>query len=226
MSILSSSDLLSDFKFFRGRPSTDEESTDTQLYRMLTLAQREVYDEFAPAFPRLFMVAPVLMTSSDGGLTYTIPTSSDEDGGTIIPLGHAEVYGAQVNGTELYASTYSPSMGGVIFEGDNIRIPGGNSFTFSSGPYIRYSAMPGTISGTSSPTLPHVLRDLIVPKALVIWAQRGSDLDETQWVTRYNTLKQNKMSLLATQWKQANNVPSREWWRQWRAASLVSSGIV
>ena len=112
----------------------------------------------------------------------------DEDGQPITPFGHAEVYASSQGGAELYGSTYSGGTGDVVFEGNKIRIANGYTRQYSAGPYIRYVAMPGTISGAAEPTLqPPAARQLITTRALVMWAGRGGLRDAQSYEQMYRT---------------------------------------
>lgn len=224
MTLFSRTDLLADFKYQRGRPSTDEESTDAQIYRLLTLAQQQVASDITAKFPRFVVGAPALMATSDSGATYYVNTT-DEDSNQVYPFGHAEVYASSTAG-ELFGSTYANREGDVVFEGNKIRIPGGQTRTFTSGPYIRYAAMPGTIDASTNPTIPAVCKPLIVYRALVMWANRGGERDPQPYEEMYRTawLGANPQmgdvgiqGLIATQYAQSATAATAalQWWRTW-----------
>lgn len=224
MTLFASADLLSDFKYLRGRPTTDEESTDAQIYRLLTLAQQHVASEVTSKFPRFVVGAPALMVTTDSGATYHI-NATDEDSQQVYPFGHAEVYASSTAG-ELFASTYANREGDVVFEGNKIRIPGGQTRTFTSGPYIRYAAVPGTLSASSEPTLPAIVRPLIVYRALVLWGNRGGERDVAPYEEMYQAAWMGAnprngdvgiQGLLATQYAQSATAATAalQWWRTW-----------
>lgn len=232
MTLMASADLLSDFKFFRGRPTTDEESTDVQIYRLLTLAQQQVAAEITALYPRFVAGAPVAMTTTDGGITYSI-SGTDEDSLPIVPFGHAEVYASNTSG-ELFGSTYAGREGDVVFEGDAIRIPGGQTRTFTSGPYIRYAAQTGTLDATHPPTLPSVCRPMITYRALVLWANRGGVRDPQPYEQMYQQawLGANPgggdvgiRGLIATQYAQGLTAATaaQAWWRAWVSSLNANS---
>lgn len=177
MTMFASADLLAEFDFYTMRPGTDESYSTAQKYRILSLAQREVFTDLCALFPRLLMGAPELMVTTDSGATYTI-SGTNVDAGAIMPFGSAEVYGS-ATGRELYGSTYSGKEGDVVFEGAKIRMPAGGTRTFDTGPYIRYSAMPGVLDASTEPVLPSEVRGLIVPVALMKFANRGGLRDST-----------------------------------------------
>jgi hypothetical protein len=219
MTMHASADLLSDFKFWAMRPDTDESLTDAQIYRLLTLAQQQVSSDVATLFPRFLMNAPVLMTTSDGGITYTI-SGTGEDGETVAPLGHAEVYATSA-GYELYGSTYGGGGGDVVFEGTKIRMPQGRTGTYGSGPYIRYVSTPGTLNASTQPTLHPLVRPLLVPQALKLWAMRGGQRDPAPYVSLYDQVWRGPSGLggllgaLSTQYLRSMDAALEgvQWWR-------------
>lgn len=224
MTLFASADLLSDFKYMRDRPSTDEESTDAEVYRLLTLAQRSVVMEIAALFPRMLMTAPTLMTTADSGVTYTI-SGTDEDSQTVTPIGHAEVYATDPSGRQLFGSTYSGRDGDLVFEGSKLRSPTGSPITYSSGPYIRYVAPTGTLNASNEPSIPPLLRPLIVPTALITWANRGGKRDDRPYRDVYDDIwlgKNRQAGLLATlttQYSRSTDaaLAGIKWWRFWIA---------
>lgn len=226
MTLYASADLLSDFKFFANRTANDSALTDAQIYRLMTLAQQQVAANLMAVFPRMMMTAPSLMTTTDGGYTYQI-NATDEDGDAVTPFGHAEVYGRLPNGGELYGASYGGGWGDVVFEGNKIRIPGMETRSYSAGPYIRYNAMPGTLSASSPPTLkPANARQLIVYRALELWAQRGGTRDPRPYQEMYATAWRGTgggdhgiLGQLHTQYKGMNDAALEGvyWWRNWVA---------
>lgn len=216
MTLFASANLLDDFKFFANRTSNDSALTDPQIYRLLTLAQQQVAGEMAALFPRMLMGAPALMTTADGGLTYTI-NGTDEDGESVTPFGHAEVY-AKVDGRELWGSMFGSQTGDVVFEGNTIRLPRASARTFDSGPYIRYVAMPGTLNASNEPTLmPPDARPLITYRALILWANRGGTRDPRPYQELYDSLWGTKIPLYTTQYKRSADsaLAGQQWWRWW-----------
>lgn len=223
-----SAELLSDFKFWANRPETDESMTDPQIYRLLTLAQQQEAMDLASRFPRMMMSAPTLMTTSDNGKTYTLSTS-DEDGNTDTPFGHAEVYATDPNGRELYGSSYAAAAGDVVFEGNKIRVPAGTTTAFNSGPYIRYVPVPGALDANDEPTLqPPFARQLIVFRALVMWANRGGMRDARPFQEMYDKAFDTVVRALTTQYaRQADAAVSGiKWWRHWLSNGGMTSQVV
>lgn len=200
--------------------SAQNQITAAQKYRLLTLAQRQVFDELAPRFPRLFIGAPVQMVTTDSGLTYHI-SGSDADSNAIVPFAHAEVY-AESSGSVLYGSSFDGS-GDVVFEGSQIRMPNAVARTFTTGPLIRYAAKPETLNASTQPTVPGPVRDLIVPRALVLWCARGGARDPKPYQDMYMDVlwgsdrASGLMASLSTQYAHGNDdaLGGINWWRAW-----------
>lgn len=222
MTLFASVNLLSDFRYQSGRPDVDEETTDAQAYRLLTLAQRDITNDVASLFPRFLMGAPALMTTADSGVTYTI-SGTDEDSATVTPIGHAEAYATNPNGRELWGSTYSGRDGDFVFEGSKLRSPTGSPITYSSGPYIRYVTPSGTLSASTEPSLPPLLRPLIVPRALILWANRGGLRDDAPYRRLYDDIwlgmgrATGLLSTLTTQYLHSTDsaLAGAKWFRYW-----------
>lgn len=182
MAQFDSADLLAQFALYANRPTTDEALTDAQKYRFLSDAQQEVLAELATIAPKSQMQAPVLLTTADGGVTYTFGT--DVDGNNIFPLA-CEVY-ARVDGRELYASSWERG-GDFVIEGDRIRSPGNRAITYSAGPYARFVRADAQLSASSAPVLkPVMARKLILFRALLKWASVGGRIDPGPWREEYD----------------------------------------
>lgn len=212
--LFGSSDLLARFKRYARRPATDESLSDASIYEFLTEAQLEAAAECALHIPALMVGAPFALTTVDGGITYTFGT--DGDGNAIVPM-VAEVY-ATVNGRELYASSYANLGGDFVIEGDRIRGPGNRPRVYSSGPYARIFATPGTLNTTHNPTLtPFQVRPLIVWRALEKWSAVGALRDPKPYAEQYRQVF-NTVVLGLKRAFVTRNAPSREglgggvWW--------------
>src|SRR5438105_13441045 len=72
-----------------GKLPTATEWTDAVLYNYLQEAQELVYEDLATHVPEVLMTGPTLLTTADGGASYTFGT--DADGDPIFPLGQAEI---------------------------------------------------------------------------------------------------------------------------------------
>jgi hypothetical protein len=190
MASYDSADLLSRCKRLADVPDVDEGFDDTDWYALLTDAQHYYYGEFATHVPHVLMSAPTLLTTSDGGYTYALPSS-------LVPL-HLEIYDS-ATGRLLKHGAYWDSNADYTLEGTKIRRPRGGTHTYSSGPYIRYIATPSDIASGTEPTLvPVPARQLLVWHACGDWARRpGSlvsyetfqDAEDRLWLKTMTNLK-------------------------------------
>lgn len=159
-------DLLARTKRMARRPTVDEENTDANWYERLEEAQTYWLGQLAAQVPELNYGAPELMTSADGGKTYTLGTE---------PLGgHLEIRATR-NGILLIEGPEWSETADYCWEGSKtIRIPNNRSRTFGDGPYARYVKTPGLLSAAVQPVLqPPSARLLLPPRACVIWALEG-----------------------------------------------------
>ena len=84
-----SADLLARCYRAAQRPTTDAQQTSVDWYAFLTEAQDEWFSHLASICPEVLYGNPVVMTSADGGYTYTFGV--DADGDPIFPMGHIEI---------------------------------------------------------------------------------------------------------------------------------------
>lgn len=167
-----SADLLARVKLFANRPVTDERISDPTWYTLLEEAQSYWLPQIAVHAPELNYVAPELMTTADGGLTYTT---------LLEPLSNVEVL-ATLHGPPL---TPGPFWGPGDFcrEGQIIRMCYGRARQFGGlGPYARYVPVPGLLDATpgNEPVLkPAYMRLLLVPRAAYLFSAQGGTLDPT-----------------------------------------------
>lgn len=171
MAAWDSADLLSRFKVLAARPVTDTANSDTVIYSLLTEAQAAWFNVFAAQVPYVLMGAPTLMSTADGGATYTFP-------GGIYPLA-VELYDSLSPARLLKPAAYYDANGDYVWEGNKIRFPQGETNTFGGGPpYARYITPPDVIDAATQPTLvpPHC-RLLMVYRAVAEWANRGGYRD-------------------------------------------------
>lgn len=171
MAYSTSAELLAGLNFYAMRPSSDEAITDAQKYALLSEGQAHVYGMFAVHFPEILYEAPTLLTTADGGATYTFASA-------IFPFGNVEIRSSR-NGSLLIPGTDWDGNADYVWEGDRIRIPNGRTRTFTDGPYARYIKMPADISGSQEPVLePAFARKLIMYYALYLWAERGGGVNQ------------------------------------------------
>jgi hypothetical protein len=168
-----SADLLSRCKALAQRPATDEDMSDAQWYIFLEEAQTYWIGQLAAHCPEVMYGAPELMTSSDGGYTYTVAN---------YPLGHMEIRASR-NGALLRPGPEWDDAADYTQEGQTIRIPGGRTRSFTDGPYARYVAVPGLLNASTAPVMkPAHMRLLLVPRACYIYAARGGYRDPTPFL--------------------------------------------
>src|SRR5687767_14750716 len=121
------------------RPSSDEELKEPDdvtdaVWDLLSEAQDYWMMILASTIPEPNYGAPTLLTTADGGLTYTF--GNDLEGQPISPMGHVEIRESRT-GRLLIPST-DWGNGDFMMEGDRIRIPGGRTRSFGAGPYARF----------------------------------------------------------------------------------------
>lgn len=199
MALFDSADLLAKCKLYARRPAVDAAMPDTSWYSFLTDAQPEVYRDIFSRRPEMGYGVPILMTTADGGLTYTF--GNDAAGDPIRPIGVAQIF------PNLRAIPSDPLYPGDDFtwEGSLIRIPGNRARQFTGGPYARLVLRPDVaIDGTHQPQLqPKSARLLLVWKALEAWASRpGSGASPVYYATKYNDSLDKVLMELATAYNQ------------------------
>lgn len=158
-----SSDLLTRFNAYAGRPTTDA-ITDAQKYLRLADGQEAVLLEIAAVSPKQLYGAPTAMTSADGGYTWTFGV--DGNGYQNFPLGNAQIF------PSLAAVPDYPWRPGVDYldEGTQIRTP--NNVPWSGTLYWYGITAPQQISASVQPVIqPPQARVLIVIKAVEIFAE-------------------------------------------------------
>lgn len=216
MSGWTSADLYDRFLTYLGRGNggvmdADELWTSARSYRQLADAQEAVFNDLAPVAPHAFVGAPTLLTTADGGRTYTF-------GSGVYPFGHVEVYAQESGGRELLASTYGTLGGDFVIEGGTIRAPGNRTRTYSSGPYARFTKFPARLSSTQEPELqPPPARELILWRALADAANVSQgQTDDTPWRERYSDARSRWVRSWQTQFRSQGNqafvIPGGPWW--------------
>lgn len=175
MATWDSADLLDRCKRYARRPSTDEGMADADWYALLTEAQTFWMGQFAIHCPGVLFTAPTLMTSNDGGYTYSVP------GLTAYPM--AVEIRASRSGQLLVPGAEWDDGADYTVEADGvIRIPSNRKRTFSAGPYVRYIPQASTISAAAEPVIKPVhARILLVYGALEKYETIGRLGDPTYW---------------------------------------------
>jgi hypothetical protein len=158
-----STDLLTRFNAFAGRPTTDA-ITDAQKYQRLADAQEAVITEIASVSPNQLYAAPTAMTTADGGYTFTFGT--DGNGYALFPLGRTQIY------PSLNAVPDYPWRPGVDYldEGTTIRMP--NNVAWTGTLYWRGITPPAAITASVQSVIqPPSARILVVIKAVESFAE-------------------------------------------------------
>ena len=194
-----------------GVMDADELWTDARVYLWLSDAQEQVFADMAPIAPHAFVGAPVQLTTTDGGQTYTF-------GSTVYPFGHVEVYAQETGGRLLYATTYGNSAGDFVIEGATIRTPGNRTRSYQTGPWARFTQFPARLSSTVQPTLtPPPARELVLWKALEMAAEvSNGSMDPTPWAQKFAEARRRWTVVWQTQYQnagqQALTLPNGPWW--------------
>jgi hypothetical protein len=217
--IWSSAELKRKFYNLIKRPATDEDAYEVDgvtesVWDLLSEAQDYWMELLASMFPEANYGAPVLMTTADGGYTYKF--GNDLEGQPIFPIGHVEIRESRTG--NLLIPTADWGSGDFVMEGDKIRIPGGRTKTFATGPYARFVSPPTKISATVEPVMkPARARALIVTRAAIIWATRGGLRDPLPYekleATRWGVLANSLATQFHLQGAPAADDYDMDWWK-------------
>ena len=201
-----SADLLARCYRVAQRPTTDAQQTSVDWYAFLTEAQDEWFSHFASICPEVLYGDPVVLTSADGGYTYTF--GDDADGDPIFPMGHIEIRTSR-NGSVLTPTTDWGGSGDFLLEGNKIRWPNGATRAWgTTGPVARFITPPDVISATVEPVLlPKQARILLVYRACAKWARRGGlrdpqpflDMEQEAWLGNPEAGVNGILGMLRTQ---------------------------
>jgi len=156
-----------------------QETSTTKLYRLLSDAQRDVYQDLVPRIPHVFIGAPRLLTSSDNGKTFTISDGTQ----TIYATGHMRVY------IRLEDVPWFPLVEGAdyVIEGDLLRYPANLTWPFGTGPYVQNIAEPLDISASQDPVLPVAMRRAMIYRAAERFCKQGGLKDPAYFTDEYQT---------------------------------------
>jgi hypothetical protein len=160
-----SSDLLAAFSVASGIPSASTTVTDATKYGYLAQAQDQIILEIANTVGNVLWGNPTLMTSADGGYTYTFGT--DGNGYSLFLLdGH--IY------PDLNAIPSTPWVPGQDYIDEGITIRSLNNVPFSVAPYFQGITTPAAMSASVQPVLyPPYARILIPIRAVQNFAEYG-----------------------------------------------------
>lgn len=163
MAVFDVADCLSRIAIELNRPSTDEALPSSVLYGFLQRGQERAFGDLSVRIPNKQWSDPVLLTTADGGLTYTFGTDAGlpTNYQAIAPEGHIELY------PSLAAIPSAPLLESVdfIMEGTLIRSLGHYPRTYPNGPYARFLYAPGVVDGTTGVL---TLRPVFA-RMLIVW---------------------------------------------------------
>jgi len=191
-----SSDLLTRFNRFAGRPASGDSIDDTTKYSWLADAQDELIDEIAIRAPKSLYGAPAALTTADGGLTFAFGT--DGNGYPLFPIGQARIY------PSLSAIPQGAWIPGIDYldEGVTIRMPNNTPYT---GTLYWYGLTPAQriASGVQPVLQPPASRLGIAIRAVKNFAMSANrnaalvqamELKEREWFDPYLTLLRKHFS--------------------------------
>jgi hypothetical protein len=203
-----STDLLARFRRYFHTASTPDFPGDTDVYAFLSEGENDAKRRVLMCCPWLMLQAPTLMTTSDGGLTFTF--GNDSDGNPIQPFGAYALYRQTTD-----VPDFSLSKGiDYIDEGNRIRMPNANAAAVQwpgGAPYY-YGNVP-TVQinggGSAEPTLyPPDRRIATVWYACMMAAvATGQDIDRYEamyetviadWIAGAQLATQNAGALLSS----------------------------
>lgn len=172
MATFASSELLTLFNDYAGRPATGDAVSDANKYKRLARAQDVVIEDLSarvpePQYSHAAYGSTPTMTAVTGNQVFTFGTDANSD--PSFPIGKVNIYGS------LGAIPDLPLVEGVdyLWEGNQIRIP--NNGTYAGTLYWRGIAPVEALSGTVQPTLtPPPARILIVYEAVRAYAAEGN----------------------------------------------------
>lgn len=220
MALHDTADILARAKRRLNRPTTDEALADTDWYAFFTEAQARVVSLLATHCPQAMYGAPTLLTTSDGGLTYTFGTDSGlpTNYQTVFPVGHVELRASR-SGTLFYPGNDWDTGDVFIMEGDKIRWPNGRARTFTDGPYARFITPPGVIDASTQPTLePVFARVLIVDDGITRAAGERLKMDPAPYEEMFQRDWAEVLGALKTQYfgagVRALGQPGTPWFRR------------
>jgi hypothetical protein len=159
-----SADLLATFNRLAGRPDADAIDDPTK-YQWLADAQQAVVAKIASIAPFVLYGPPTVLTSPDGGYTFTFGT--DANGNAIAPMGKVAIYSSLAS---------IPDNGwteGTDFLNEGVRIRLPNNMVYSGPLYWRGAIPPTTLDATTEPVL------MPPPSRLLIAIQAVQDFAES-----------------------------------------------
>mgnify|MGYP001569442908 CR=1 FL=1 len=212
-----SADCLARAKLLLNRPTTDEAISDANWYTFLSDAQDRVYDMMAAHCPEPLYSAPTKLTTADSGATYSFGT--DVDTAQIFAYGHVELRASKTGRQILPGNDWDDTTERFIIDSEKLRWPGQRTRTFDDGPYARFIAPPGVISGSVAPTLqPKNARRLLVFDACSRAAEQRLKQDPSPYSSAFDRAWVETLFALKTRYygeglRAMSDGSSGLWWR-------------
>lgn len=178
-------DCIARIRRYLPQPGNLDFPTNDDLYAMMYEAENEVKRDILQCCPWLMLQAPVLMTTSDSGLTWTFGTDANTN--AITPYGAYAIYRRKEDVPDF------PMERGVEYIDENVRIrmPANrpDAISYPDGAPYYYGAVPTVaIDGSTAPSLvPADARILTVWKTVAnVLIALGSDESDAE--KRYQEL--------------------------------------
>lgn len=165
MAFLDSADLCRRVLLRLNRPATDQAFTTSVtsdiVYDFLTEAQDRVVKLLATFAPDAMWLAPLALSTSDSGKTFTF--GLDVDSASIFAMGHYRVYATRSDIPD------NPLIPGIEFtvEGTVMRIPNNSTRVFADGgtPWAQWVSPSNVVASGTQPTLPKIARMAMISDA-------------------------------------------------------------
>ena len=180
MASLDVADCITEIKRICRIPDVTEYPASSDYYAMLRNAENRVKRDAGMLCPNALWGSPTLLTSADGGYTYTFGT----DGGSnaIEPIGQVAIYRNKAN-IPFYPMVSNEEY---VYESGKIRMTENVPRTFGDGPYAQFITPTYVIDGSSNTmTLPYQWRMCAVYDACAQYALSGGVLDPSPYQGLY-----------------------------------------
>lgn len=205
----------------------DDANQDAFWFELLTEAQLHWVRELATQVPSVMYIHEKL-TTADAGVSYDFAAE---------PLGNYEIRQSPTGRLYIPGPEWDPGSD-FCPAGQKIRFPGQKAKQFANGPWAHYVKTPGLIDAGTEPTmLPTHARQLLPPRACILWASRGGLRDPAPYEKVENRLwygdpTRGEVGILTALKQQAflmgaeaiPSVTGDDWWRFVDDGSGYTSG--
>jgi len=175
-----SADLLGRLRTTLNVPAQDEWAEQSVLYQCLGDAQMYWQRQLALHVPEL-VAGPVVKLVTTDNIIWSLPSSAG------IPLGRFEVYDTEWLESSLRrGASNDPSADFHDFSPTQIRVQRFGGIPY--GLWARVVPMTDVINDSNQPTILFEARELLVPRAAAIMAQRGGERDPSPYLAYEQTL--------------------------------------